>query len=169
MNRTIETPVQHEVSLTVETPKAKKARKTATKTETTRKPSAKLTKAQIAESSAIYSQIGIIATVLASCVLNGYSYSSHCDWRIAAIAGCFIPGLVYLLSRKACDAYRMGRMLKAKAGCVLVLLLLALSIHHCAGSIAILTGATETTQFLSYPLAIAIDAGLVYFEVSELE
>lgn len=107
---------------------------------------------------------GIGLTGLMSAALNGYCYSQHAPAAWAGWAlGFAVPVLVLILGRVAGGSFGLGRRLTAWVATVAGLSLLALSVHHCAASIAAVTG---SSQWLAVPLALAVDVGLVACELA---
>jgi hypothetical protein len=74
-----------------------------------------------------------------------------------------IPGLILVFSRVAALCYGRGWRRLAYAGAGATLAVLLLSVQHCAGSIARLTGEHIVLAGL---MALAIDAGLVVCELA---
>lgn len=106
--------------------------------------------------------VGLTATL--SAALNGYNYAQHAPSPWAGWAlGVAIPALILILGRVW--AGRRG-MLAGWVAMVAGLGLLALSVGHCAASIAAVTG---SSMWLAVPLAVAIDAGLVACELALLD
>ena len=109
---------------------------------------------------------GVALMAVMSAWLNGYANAQHATIWIAGWAmGIAIPVLVLILARVAGLQYRRGNLTMAKAGAGVGVALLVLSIWHCATSIALITG---SGIWLALPMAIAIDAGLVYCECATL-
>lgn len=113
-----------------------------------------------------WAHAGAGVTLTMSALLNGYANSQHATVYWAGWAmGLAIPAIVLILSRVAGLNYRSGKRQLAYAGAIVGCGLLLLSVWHCATSIAMLTG---SSILLAVPLAIAIDAGLVYCEINTL-
>lgn len=109
---------------------------------------------------------GVAFTGVLSAGLNGYANSQHASVLWAGWAmGLAVPVLVLTLAKVAGLKWRRGgpqRWVGGLAGASGVLLLF-LSVWHCALSISLLTG---SSVFLSLPMAVAIDLGLVSCEVA---
>lgn len=103
--------------------------------------------------------------VTMSAGLNAYANSMHATIPVAGAAlGIMIPCLVFVLCKVAGMQYRMGGIARKLAYFTAGVgaSLLALSVWHCACSLALLTG---SHIMLALPLAIAIDGGLVACEL----
>lgn len=104
---------------------------------------------------------------LFSACLNAHANALHATIPWAGWAmGFAVPLIVLGLARLAAERYRKGQRGRAWAGVCIGVGLLALSVWHCALSISLLTG---THILLALPMAVAIDAGLVYAELCVLD
>lgn len=102
-----------------------------------------------------------------SACLNAHANALHATIPWAGWAmGFAVPLIVLGLARLAAERYRKGQRGRAWAGVCIGVGLLALSVWHCALSISLLTG---THILLALPMAVAIDAGLVYAELCVLD
>lgn len=109
---------------------------------------------------------GVALTGVLSAVLNGYAASQHSPAAWAGWGmGVTIPVIVLILARVAGLQWKRGQRRLAYAGAGVGTGLLLLSVWHCATSIAALMGGGVV---LALPMAVAIDAGLVYCEVCGL-
>lgn len=121
----------------------------------------------VVRSASSYRKAAMIGVGLSACLsaaLNGYHYSLHAPAAWAGWGlGLAVPCLILILGRVWGGATRklVGHT-AAGAG----LALLALSVVHCADSIAAVTG---SGQWLAIPLAVAIDCGLVACEMALLD
>lgn len=104
--------------------------------------------------------------VAGSAALNGY-WCAHEGASTAAgwILGAAIPVVVLCLAKIAAIHHRKGHRRLAAAGAAIGVGLLLLSVWHCASSIAYFTG---SSILWALPFAIAIDAGMVFAEVSAI-
>lgn len=110
---------------------------------------------------------GIALMGVMSMGLNGYANAAHSPEPWAGWAmGIAIPCIVLLVARVAACKWQAGKLIDAKIGAGIIAALLALSVWHCAVSIAALTG---SHILLAVPMAIAIDCGLVYCEWALLD
>jgi len=109
---------------------------------------------------------GVTLMAVMSAGLNGYANAQHATVPMAGWAmGIAIPAIVLILARVAGINWKAGRKAMAKAGAGVGIGLLVLSVWHCATSISLLTG---SHVLLALPMALAIDAGLVYCECNTL-
>lgn len=109
---------------------------------------------------------GVSTTYVMSAGLNIYASYKHSTLPSAGIVvGLAIPTIVLLLAKGAGLVHRRGQMRLAATTAGVGAGLLALSIWHCALSIADLTG---QNLWLSVLMSLAIDAGLVCFELMTL-
>lgn len=111
---------------------------------------------------------GVVLMVVMSAGLNGYANSQHATVPWAGwLMGIAIPVLVLILAKVAGLLMRMGKRLQmlARVTFGVTIALLALSVYHCGMSISLLTG---SDLWLSLPMAVAIDGGLVCCELALL-
>jgi hypothetical protein len=110
--------------------------------------------------------VGLCLTLSAG--LNGWANAEHCAPGMGAAGwalGVCVPGLVLILSRVSGGAWQRGRRGLGATGAAVVLLLLALSVKHCAHTFAQLTGSDAVSAVL---WAIGVDVGLVVCELFTL-
>ena len=115
-----------------------------------------------------WARAGVGLTMALSAGLNGYANAEHCAAGMAWAGwtlGVCVPALVLILSRVAGGAYLRGRRGVGLVGAAVVLLLLALSVRHCAHTFAALTGSDTASAVL---WAIGVDVGLVVCELVTL-
>jgi hypothetical protein len=113
-----------------------------------------------------YATAGVAVNAGLSMLLNGYANAQHATVPWAGWGmGLAIPVIILLLAKVAGLLYRRGHRHLAAVTAGSGIGLLALSVWHCASSIALLTG---SGLFLAVPMAIAIDAGFVCCELSAL-
>lgn len=126
-------------------------------TRTSRKP----TKAERQLTQKRWATVGVIMTAVLSAGLNGYANSLHASMAWAGWAlGISVPLIVVTLGRVATGAnHKYVTLMAVLSG----LSLLGLSVWHCSESISLLTG---SSVWLSLPMAIAIDCGLVSCETA---
>jgi hypothetical protein len=109
-----------------------------------------------------WANVGIALTLSTSAVLNGYANAAHADLPWAGwLLGLATPALVFVLCRIAALQWACGRRQSAKFTAGTGVSLLLLSVWHCSQSIA---GLTASPLFLSLPLAVAVDVGLIASE-----
>ncbi len=113
---------------------------------------------------AAWAKFGVGLSLVLSAGLNGYANSQHATVAWAGWAmGFAVPVLVLVLSKVAGETHRSNKrsvsLFAAGSGAAL----LALSVFHCAESIALLTG---SHLILAVPMAVAVDAGLVACELA---
>ena len=105
---------------------------------------------------------GVVLMAGLSAVLNGYANALHSISPAAGWGmGLAVPAIILIIARVAGIRYRMGQRRNAYIGVGIGVGLLALSVYHCAISIALITG---SSLWLALPMAVAVDAGLVYCE-----
>jgi hypothetical protein len=118
-----------------------------------------------------WSHAGVTLCVGASAWLNGYANAMHAPNIIPAWGlGIMIPCLVFILCKVAAKQHRKNACIKVRGRKIMLAAitacvggcLLALSVHHCACSLAVMTG---SPLMLAYMFAIAIDCGLVVCEI----
>ena len=110
---------------------------------------------------------GVALMAALSMGLNGMSFGSHAPAAAAGwMLGIAIPGIILILARVAGLKWKAGKAQIAKVGAAVIVSLLALSVWHCAESIAALSG---SPVWMALPMAIAIDCGLVYCEAATLD
>lgn len=118
-----------------------------------------------------WSHAGVIMTVCTSAWLNGYANAMHAPYAIPAWGlGIMIPCLVFVLCKVAAKQHRKNACIKIQGRKIMLATitasvggcLLALSVHHCACSLAVMT---HSSLMLAYMFAIAIDCGLVACEL----
>lgn len=115
----------------------------------------------------VWAYAGVILMAVMSAGLNGYANSQEATVEWAGWAmGIAIPALVLILARVAGLRYRRGQHRLALAGAFAGGSLLILSVWHCATSISLITG---SHIMMAVPMAVAIDAGLVYCECCTLD
>jgi hypothetical protein len=113
-----------------------------------------------------WATFGVVFTLVLSAALNGYANAQHAPLAFAGwLMGIAVPVLVLVLSKVAGEMYARGQRGVALFAGGSGVSLLALSVWHCAESIALLTGSHVA---LAVPMAVAIDAGLVACEVALL-
>lgn len=161
----IELPVVNETTVAaVPAPKAKRAAKAKGKPATV--PAAKAVAEPDADTVTAWATFGVVFTLILSALLNGYANSQHAPAAWAGwLMGLSVPVLVLVLSKVAGEMYHRGQRGVALFAGGSGVSLLALSVWHCAESIALLTGSHVA---LAVPMAVAIDAGLVACEVALL-
>jgi mannose/fructose/N-acetylgalactosamine-specific phosphotransferase system component IID len=109
---------------------------------------------------------GVGITLALSGWLNGLAFSSSASTPLNGwVLGIAIPVLVLVFSRVSAILYAEGQRQLAYAGGVATVAILALSVQHCAVSIASLTGEPVVLAGL---MAVAIDLGLVVSEVATI-
>ncbi len=107
---------------------------------------------------------GVCLTSVLSAALNGYCYSQHSPSPIGGwVLGVSIPAIILILGKVAGTSFKKSRWWVGAAAAISGIALLALSVVHCAESIALITG---SGMAMSIPLAIAIDCGLVSCEMA---
>ncbi len=117
-----------------------------------------------AHSVTAWSTFGVCFTLGLSAALNGYANSQHAPNALAGwMMGVSIPVLVLVLSKVAGEKWLKGHKFPARLAGGSGLSLLALSVYHCAESIALLTG---SPLWLALPMSVSIDVGLVACEVA---
>lgn len=147
-----ETPTPAAKPKRVRKPKAKPA------------PAAKPAQTPAADPAAVWARFGVVFTLTMSAGLNGYANAQHAPAAWAGwLMGVAVPVLVLVLSKVAGERWRAGRRPVAWFAGGSGVALLALSVWHCANSVALLTGSGLA---LAVPLAVAIDAGLVACEMA---
>ena len=120
-----------------------------------------------ADGSKVWAYAGVGLMAVMSMGLNGYANAQHSPVGWAGWGmGLAIPAIILLVARVAGLKYKAGKIMAAKIGAGVIVSLLALSVWHCATSIATLTG---SPILLALPMAIAIDCGLVYCEWATLD
>lgn len=161
----IELPVVSETTVgTVQQPKAKRG--TKAKTKPAAAPAPKPAAVPTADAVTAWATFGVVFTLILSAMLNGYANSQHAPQAWAGwLMGLSVPVLVLVLSKVAGEMYARGQRGVALFAGGSGVSLLALSVWHCAESIALLTGSHVA---LAVPMAVAIDAGLVACEVALL-
>ncbi|HEY1191891.1 MAG TPA: hypothetical protein VGE74_29945 [Gemmata sp.] len=111
-----------------------------------------------------WATFGVAFTLMLSAALNGLSNAQHAPAVWAGwLMGLSVPVLVLVLSKVAGEKWRAGQHPVAWLAGGAGVALLALSVWHCAQSIALLTG---SPVWLSLPMAVAVDVGLVACEVA---
>ena len=111
-----------------------------------------------------WAAFGVGLTLILSAGLNGYANAQHATVAWAGWAmGVAVPVLILSLSKVAGEKWLGGQRPVAWAAAGSGAALLGLSVWHCASSISLLTG---SPVWLAFPMAIAVDAGLVSFEVA---
>jgi hypothetical protein len=155
----------------LDTPASKPARKSRKKPEATAaaKPARKSRTVKPAPSAPAVGKWahGYVALAgAASCGLNALANVQHAPagYAIPAAAlGIFVPVAVLLLGRTAGLLFRAG--FRPLAYCVgsVAAVVLALSVVHCAASVALLTG---SHWLLSAALAVGVDCGMIGCEVA---
>ncbi len=119
------------------------------------------------DGSKLWAYAGVALMAVMSMGLNGYTNAQHSPVGWAGWGmGLAIPAIILLVARVAGLKYKAGKQVAAKIGAGVIVSLLALSVWHCATSIATLTG---SHIMLALPMAIAIDCGLVYCEWATLD
>lgn len=132
-----------------------------------RTPAKRTPKAKGPDGSKLWAYAGVGLMAVMSMYLNGYANSLHSPIQWAGWAmGLAIPAIILLVARVAGLKYKAGKIMAAKIGAGVIVSLLALSVWHCASSIALLTG---SHILLALPMAVAIDCGLVYCEWATLD
>ena len=119
-----------------------------------------------------WSNGGVVGLVILSASLNGYANSQHASVVWAGwVMGVVIPIIVLVLAKVAGKQWKRGQLARAKVTGGTGVGLLALSVWHCAQSIALLTAGSVTpwSMVLALPMAVAIDCGLVCCEVGSLD
>lgn len=124
---------------------------------TTPKPTANL-------STVRWATFGVVFMCVLSAGLNGYANAQHSPIAILGwMMGVSIPVIVLTLAKVCGEKYRDGQRSMAYLAGGSGVALLVLSVWHCAESIAIITG---SPVLLAFPLALAIDAGLISCELA---
>lgn len=114
----------------------------------------------------VWATAGVAVMSGMSALLNGYANSLHAGAPWAGwLMGIAIPVIVLILGKVAGLVYQRGHARGAFALGAVGSGLLFLSVWHCSTSISLLTG---SGVFLSMPMAVAIDMGLVGCEVAGL-
>ena len=113
----------------------------------------------------------VAAAVVLSSGLNAWANVDLCGSEnvlacsAAGVLGAVVPGLVWMLGKIAGHAHRANKTLVSGSVGAAGVVLLILSIWHCAHAIALLTGGGI---LLSGLLAVGIDYGLVASEVASV-
>lgn len=132
---------------------------------TTRKPTAPKRDELIT-----WSHTGVITTAVLSAALNGYANAQTATIpALGATIGVCIPWVIYILCKVGGQQMARGHAYRARFTATAALALLALSIHHCAVSIALLTCGTSILTWEHWAMAIAIDMGLVACELATIK
>lgn len=107
---------------------------------------------------------GVAFMLVLSAALNGYANAQQSPLTWAGwLMGLAVPVIVLTLAKLAGEKWRAGQRRVGGLAGGSGIALLFLSVWHCAGSIAMLTG---SPFFLAMPMAIAIDLGLVACEIA---
>ncbi len=159
-----ELPMLEETTVAVPAPKAKRVAKAKAKPAAA--PAPKPAAEPEADTVTAWATFGVIFTLILSAALNGYANSQHAPQAWAGwLMGIAVPVLVLTLSKVAGEMHARGNRPVALFAGGSGVSLLALSVWHCAESIALLTGSHLA---LAVPMAVAIDCGLVACEVALL-
>lgn len=111
-----------------------------------------------------WAKFGVGLSLVLSAGLNGYANAQQATVVWAGWAmGFAVPVLVLILSKVAGETHKSNKRSVSLFAGGSGVALLALSVWHCASSIALLTGSGLA---LAIPLAVAIDCGLVACEVA---
>lgn len=132
----------------------------------TKRDGAKVAKVKPVRGLKAWSYAGVGVTLGLSGWLNGMAFaerapSAGMGWAL----GLAIPVLVLILSRVGALLYALNRRELAYFAAAATLSILALSVQHCAVSIARLTGEHVALAAL---MALAVDAGLVVCELATI-
>lgn len=101
-----------------------------------------------------------------SALLNGYANAQHATIPWAGWGlGLVIPVIVLILGKVAGLLYQRKSLRLSYAAGGTGAGLLFLSVWHCATSVSLLTG---SPWYLTLPIAVAIDCGLVVCEIAAL-
>lgn len=110
----------------------------------------------------VWAHAGVGLCVTLSAGLNAYANAQHATVPLAGAAiGIMIPCLVFILCKVAGMQWKAKSLTLARFTASVGVALLALSVWHCACSLALLTG---SHILLALPLAVAIDGGLIACE-----
>lgn len=121
-------------------------------------------KSKATDNSYLPAMIGVVVMALLSALLNGYANSLHSPTAWAGWGmGIVTPIIVLILGKVAGSKWRVEQRWMAYLAGGSGIGLLALSVFHCAESIALITG---SHLMLAAPMAIAIDIGLVACELA---
>jgi ATP/ADP translocase len=131
-----------------------------------RKPAVKRA-ATVKDNLTAYANSGVVIMAMLSALLNGYANAQHATIAWAGWGmGLIIPVIILILGKVASLLFKRGRNVRlAKITGGVGIGLLALSVWHCASSIALLTG---SPLLLALPMAVAIDCGFVVCELAAL-
>lgn len=155
----------------------------APQTRTVRKPSpARATKPSAKQQARAHrhrwSHRGVYVFVGTSAILNAlamgvHASEHHASWKLSwglggAVAGLIIPCMVFILAKVAGMQWRDNKRTLAYITAGVGLSLLALSVCHCASSLAWLNGSTDDWSLAwvgAFAMAVTIDGGLVACEL----
>lgn len=113
-----------------------------------------------------YAMSGVVIMAVLSALLNGYANAEHATVAWAGWGmGLVIPAIILILGKVASLLYKRRQKRAAHVTGGVGIGLLALSVWHCANSIAALTG---SPLLLALPMAVAIDCGFVCCEIAAL-
>lgn len=142
---------------------------------TSRKPATRKPVALKHDELTTWSHRTVITTAIMSAGLNGFA-----NWQTASpqgpaigvlstAIGLSIPWVIYSLCRVLGEQCARGHTKRARITAVAALALLALSVHHCAVSIALLVFGTPILNWECWAMSIAIDAGFVASELATIK
>jgi hypothetical protein len=107
---------------------------------------------------------GVGLMLALSAGLNGYANAQHSPVAWAGwLMGLAVPVIVLVLAKVCGEKWRAGQKPVARFAGSSGAALLLLSVWHCSESIALLTGSPVA---LAFPMAVAIDMGLVACEAA---
>jgi hypothetical protein len=116
---------------------------------------------------AYWAVAGVAVMSALSAALNGYDHAQHAPSAVAGwLMGLSVPAIILILGKVAGLAFKRGYQALAYTTAAAGVGLLALSVWHCAASIAALTGSPVA---LALPMAVAIDVGFVCCEYAAMQ
>jgi hypothetical protein len=132
-----------------------------------RKPAAGKAKRKGRDGLTRWAYAGVGGTLALSGWLNGLAFAQAAPSPVHGWAlGVAIPVMLLVFSRVAALLYAQGRRVLAYCGAGACVSMLALSVQHCAVSIARLTGEHVALAAL---MALAIDTGLIVCELATVK